>query len=535
MLSSVYGRIEHLLIVVEGNFTEDFLRYYADLVRLFRNKYFTLTIYSSYDLEGIRTFFREQLHDYKRQKEKHGGLESSSNSLKTDKLFFESLQHKLNKITDLVTKADSKEIFKEYQLHTTISKSGLEGFSHKKSLESVESNVLQIVQENVHKTLTKIQNLFSIGDSNIHFLNEKYTASSRPLTFKTTSLPQPSKWVRDAFVVGKENGRSILFESEQIKDQREQNSNRYVADFVAAEYDYCETRSVKNLYFEGGNILAGEHFVLIGRQTLEKNVNTLVAGRTLSKVELNELYECVKASFKKLFNQKHIFWVGTELSGSLIIDRGGFSDDMYQPFVHIDLFLTLGGKTQGEQGNELEMIFVGKFFRKHYFEDTWKKVESDVLRANRALDEIANWFTTRCYPNGDRVFQVKRLPMVLVADYWGNGEKGYDKKSVKTYNNCLVEYYMGSENQVIKKAYLPLFRGIEDETFDKINYLLWEHDVIKAFEEAGFYCSICEQSQVIFIDGHFDSLAYNRGALHCVTQVLKRGAWVESPNRFVVV
>ncbi|MCP3915101.1 MAG: hypothetical protein GY711_06070 [bacterium] len=293
------------------------------------------------------------------------------------------------------------------------------------------------------------------------------------LTLVTTDgQPTPSIWARDvACVLSDASGVSTLLVPRSI----ERAGDHLVAECVAAALGMRLRRS--EFALEGGNVLAGAGFALVGRDVLSSHS---AHGRATRAA----LVERLQAEL----GVPHVLAIGSD--GPIEFPVAAFQGKR-QPIFHIDAYLTLGGTTA--QGREL--VFVG-----------------DVRLAKRVLgepapgpqvsgpfDAVAGWLAAYAGP-GPR-FEVRRLPLDLSIAHDGSGHGAF-----LTYNNSLVEVTPSSQ-----RVYFPSYvdEQAEDAGPSRLNAVAAE-----AFAAAGF--------EPVAVRGPFTRLCWHGGSLRCITNVLER-------------
>ncbi len=295
-----------------------------------------------------------------------------------------------------------------------------------------------------------------------------------------------SEYVQDRFwLLRGAQGEGALLEpyrTLELGKGRGQEKNGMVAEQVASATGFLIRPS--SVYFEGGNLLVGDDYALIGKETWLQN-------QELYGPELDQGTFTTK--MKELLGIRYLVWIGEEGQPKLNIqvDQGRFN---CQPFFHLDLFLTLGGKDS--DGDEL--IFLGKI-RPDQVDGCNEEEEAELVRLNGQLDEVEA--ELRKYGReipGPR-FEVWRLPI------GGKMERGLDGKRRFTpysYNNALVEWFHG-----VRRIFLPSYPGCEKN----------EQEIRETLVGLGF--------KVTFIRNAFDQYARQGASLNCITKVLQRSSY----------
>lgn len=288
-----------------------------------------------------------------------------------------------------------------------------------------------------------------------------------------------TEWAQDGYCCIKKDDRTVLLEPKVFK----RSGDRHVADQVSAAFPDIEVGASK-YYIEGGNILAGDDYILIGKDYLH-----------LNQQETKEDESTLTNEFKKLFGVKHVIWLGLDepVDFSIKVYQG-----MYQPLFHIDMYITLAGKSE----NGKELVFVAD--AKSAKEIIRKKSPDEPFPPNEiieAFNKTASWLAN--YKKDDLEFEVKRIPI----DLWKYKD---GQQKFLTYNNCLVEVFKDN-NEDRKNVYLPRYSSPAPGS---INRCALDEEVAKIFRENGF--------NVSQLEGAYEELCKRGGSLHCITKVLDR-------------
>ncbi len=287
-------------------------------------------------------------------------------------------------------------------------------------------------------------------------------------------------FIQDPFVVMEtDTGATVLLEPITQINPR----NAYVAEQLAAQAGFLVQPTEFKL--EGGNILIGDDFALVGKNTLLMN---LPLGQRMQP-QAPEAW--VRSELARVLGVRYLYGVGMETP----MDLGDFHNTGYgfhqQPFFHLDLFLTLTGKTT--EGNE--GLAVGKIDFDAVHEANVD--DQDKLRQiNVGLDEIATHLK--------RLGRDLQGPRFHIAR-WEMGGKiitsGKSRSFVPySYNNAHIESFAG-----ISRAYLPSYPGLE-----------------KLEQQIATKLKVLNIQHFAFIENDFDFHASRHGSLHCLSKVLKR-------------
>ncbi|PLC16918.1 hypothetical protein BV582_05025 [Bacillus paralicheniformis] len=279
-----------------------------------------------------------------------------------------------------------------------------------------------------------------------------------------------SIWAQDGYCcIKKEDGTTIMLEPLNFT----RYGDNFVADQIAAETDI--ELEVTKYHIEGGNILAGDNYIIIGKDYL--HLNEKVTGENKEKIT---------TELKKIFGVEQIIWLGLEKPIDFPID---VYQGLYQPLFHIDMYITLGGKS--ENGKELIFVADAKIAKEILGE------EMPPTKISDAFDQTAKWLNE--YSKDGLEFEVKRIPI----DLWNVSE---NQGTFLTYNNCLVETFEETKN-----VYVPSYSSVAPGS---INRRKLDEEVAKIFSSNGF--------NVTLLEGAYEELCKRGGSLHCITKDLDR-------------
>ena len=291
---------------------------------------------------------------------------------------------------------------------------------------------------------------------------------------------QHSEFIQDPFVVMEsETGHTILLESiEQVNPE-----NDKVAEQLAAHTGFFIQPTLLKL--EGGNILVGDDFALVGENTFHDNL-TLAQGEDLRNPKA-----WLSKKLKALLGVRYILWIGEKDSLDLT-DFHSTGSHPYQPFFHLDLFLTLTSKTKdGDEG-----IYVGKINPQYIDPKPNPEQLAQIHKIHASLDSIATFLEGSQTKRSGPRFEVHRLEMGGIIKV----KKGRPCFIPYSYNNAHIERYAG-----VTRAYFPRY----DHT------LALEDNIQKSKKAMNI-------ERCTFVPNAFDDYAGNKGSLHCITKVLRR-------------
>lgn len=300
-----------------------------------------------------------------------------------------------------------------------------------------------------------------------------------------TEIPkQQGVFVQDPFVVMEsQHGDTLLLEPYR----GQLPSNAFLAEQFADATGYAllPTRYL----LEGGNILVGDDYVLIGRNLLERNRKKFFPDMDPKAAEL-----IITRDLRRALGMRYLYWIGSEQPlVHPLVDWSG--PEALQPFYHIDFFLTLGGKSK--KGEEIILLAEIDIVS---FDPKLSPAQLHALSAlNTALKAVKDQL--QAYSDGHQGprFLIEEIPMS--GKVTGEGD---DISFVPySYNNAQVEWYHG-----ISRIYLPKFPNREE----------LENRMRENLPGLGF-------TRIAFIEYDFEMFAIRKGGLHCLTNVLRRGQY----------
>jgi hypothetical protein len=333
---------------------------------------------------------------------------------------------------------------------------------------------------------------------------EQAVEAERPDS-KTTIVEAPNYlrytvWAEDPYVVvedvaGDESRRFLVepFTFPRVGDS-------VVADLVAEASDLQSTQSP--LFFQGGNVLIGDDFVLVGVDYLFETLDTFLRYRPVLGMPEDQAgaQDFITDLFRQTFDdERQLFFAGTRLrvpdteTRTVRIDGQEWTEVLYagtghhQPIFHIDMFLSLAGR--GPSGRY--RVLVGS------------PVDADRLldRPSPAhgLNEIFDDVARQLEAQG---FEIVRnpLPLTFVDDPSAKERFWY----FATSNNCLVQI----DEEAGSDVWLPTYgHGAWSElaVTDEANRAIWQ--------ELGFR---------VHQLADFNVFAQNLGSVHCIKKYLAR-------------
>jgi hypothetical protein len=306
-------------------------------------------------------------------------------------------------------------------------------------------------------------------------------------------------WAEDPYVVVEDVGASEpkTFLVEPFAFRR--FGDGVLADLVAEATPLQSTQAP--LYFEGGNVLIGDDFVLIGIDYLLNTRNVFREDQPVRDVPANPraLDKLITDRFRQTFDpDREVHFVGTRLqvpeetTRRIRVDGKRWSEVVYagtgtrQPIFHIDMFISLTGRAESGRYR----VLVGS------------PVAADRILGRRPLPHALDPIFDDVARNLERMgFEVVRnpLPLVFVDDPDEKLRAWY----FATSNNCLVE--IDGER---RSVWLPTYGHApwpELAATDEANREIWE--------QLGF---------TVHSLADFHPFAQNLGSVHCIKKYLSR-------------
>lgn len=289
----------------------------------------------------------------------------------------------------------------------------------------------------------------------------------------------------------------------------------------------------KKLKFDGGNMLVGDDFVLLGGDIKRAN-----KGKNNDDL------------FKKLLfgNKEPIFLEGTPpkpRDRKLYTTSDGIRNEpaiiefrgKEQPIFHIDLFITLGGRLNKDQYqlvigqpvvglsslSKIPIDLAGVIYEQVY------KMEYSISLVIKQLNSLTN-------KNGTSKFKIHRIPLPLTYYSIFDSEKREIRKWYwASYNNCLVE--IDEKPPYTKSVWLPSYakdyRNYQKTNHEKgeITYGNWKKG-LKTYEEEveNFWKNDLGFDNVTLIKADFNMYIRKKGSLACLLNCIEREIkWEDYP------
>ncbi|MDQ4097288.1 MAG: hypothetical protein M3144_05395 [Actinomycetota bacterium] len=305
-----------------------------------------------------------------------------------------------------------------------------------------------------------------------------------------------SVWAEDGYVVvtDADEGRTSFVEPYAFP----RYGDGLIADFVSNATDLGKTQAP--LYFQGGNVLIGDDFFLIGADYPAESL------QYVNSVLRPEPGESPRDLVRRLYSEyldtgRRLLYIGStipvpaEEERTFLLEGEEWRELVYvgnqpgtvQPLFHIDMFITLVGRDEdgryrvlvGDPALAAELL--GETVRPHAMREVYDNVA-------RGMERLG--------------FSVTRNPLPLV--YVDDPRARFRIWYFATSNNALVEIGDDGQNRVLMPTY---GHGVWSslEVIDRRNR--------EIFEGLGF--------EVVPL-GDFHPFAENLGAVHCIKKYLAR-------------
>lgn len=301
-------------------------------------------------------------------------------------------------------------------------------------------------------------------------------------------------WAEDSFELVTENGTADLCLVQPHSHRRTDDGN--IGYRVSEAFGW--KLSKVPLYFEGGNMLVGDDFILLGTDHAVETYrdwsgNLLKAGQSISKT-IAELFQryldkdrilyFVGCSMQLPAQQRRTVTINGEQWTELIFMKNG--GGTVQPIFHIDMFITLAGRNSE---GKYQLLIGDPAMAAGMLHQT-----NNALTTPDAFDEVADTLKRLG-------FEVIRnpLPLVYVDDPGIKVRKWY----FASYNNALVQVKQDNERTV----WLPTYghgHWPELALTDQENKRIWQ--------ELGF---------TVIQLADFHPFAENAGSAHCIKKYIR--------------
>lgn len=356
---------------------------------------------------------------------------------------------------------------------------------------------LGIYEDLLAKLPRRTQLVFLVHASVRPLLDEilvRLALADRSTIIEASDLMQFSVWVEDTCVVTQDDATGAVFLTEPAALVRIEDAR--IADLLVSQTDLRVHRT--DLYFEGGNILIGDDFWLLGADHAQHSLHLGM----VQPAEGEPPLAAIRRSFGAHIDRSRTLYlvastlpVPCQLERPLRLGGEAWTEVLYagnppgtvQPIFHIDMFVTLAGRDR--EGRPIALIgdprAAGEILSEPALPQAMAPIYDDIARALAAegLHVIRN-----------------PLPLIHHDDPEERKRKWYFASS----NNALVQI-----SSTDKKVWLPSYghgAWAQLAATDAANRQIWE--------ELGFQVTM-------LTDCH--ALAYNLGGVHCLKKYVARG------------
>jgi len=328
-------------------------------------------------------------------------------------------------------------------------------------------------------------------------------------------------WSQDVFL-------SIFFEENNqqyihLVEPKNSFRNRSVPQYIVRQLNHLkpfpnlEFRYQKSpIEFEGGNVLKGDGFILIGAYKTN-HLNLKKWGEKYLGENIIFLTSKPISDFKTWTDCKKTH------DGYCNIYKANKKN---QAIFHLDIFITLAGKQNNKQAILIGEPKVGFILHDKMHPSVKKLIQSLIVNTSNAINEMIISLRQQLSDAGI-AFEIYRNPLPLTFyDEIKNGKKTR-YWSWASYNNALVEVFYDNrliEPSLVKNVILPSY-GINSDYSDQIDkhtgepYGTWtelhKYDLQNQWiwETLGF--------KAIILRSDFNSFCRKSGSLHCLTNCIR--------------
>ncbi|MBX0332262.1 hypothetical protein K3G39_03345 [Pontibacter sp. HSC-14F20] len=304
-------------------------------------------------------------------------------------------------------------------------------------------------------------------------------------------------WAEDDYeiVQHKANGRYTLVQPHSHR----RAADDYTGYFLSKSLGLNRVKTP--LYFEGGNLLVGDDFFLMGADYIVDSMLDLKGvllpeDQTLATEELARLFSRYLDHDRKFLTVGSLLYVPHEKEQEFEMDGETWTETFHtknvegtvQPLFHIDMFITLAGRNRAGK----YQVLVG---------DT--RMASELLGENLSYYGMPHVFDDVAALLERQGFEVIRNPLPLT--YVDNPEEKRRDWYYATSNNAVVEIKSATD----KTVWLPTYGHGNWEYLqktDEANKEVWEQLGFKVIQLQDFH-----------------PFAEKSGALHCIKKYLRRG------------
>lgn len=339
--------------------------------------------------------------------------------------------------------------------------------------------------------------------------------------YETPNFDNYSQWVRDPFMISNDSGNlatliePVVFWRNLNAPHKNYKQDRDLADRLVAyapnnENDIQLEHDNSPLLFHGGNTLIGDEFILVGQDIFNLRKKEI---RVLGRKEYTVCE--IKSYFRKWLSPnspKEVITVGARLWNmkkfrspikyeGKIYNANLLPVSKYQPFYHIDLFITPIGRPS--YGAKYQLIMP-------------EIVNASDVHSDLIYTQIIEPWNQQIATIADQLeqYDFEILYMKTPMTYFKNKTDELFW-SVFSYNNCLVEII----GDGIRKIWIPSF-GANQANYEVDNQIVYSKNLAnydkrtKTFLEGHF-------SKVIQL-GNYTPYMLLKGGVHCLTNFLHR-------------
>ena len=396
-----------------------------------------------------------------------------------------------------------------------------------RKMDTVESFIVLYYENEFHLSSDSKADVVPYNFNRIHpikIANNELSVWAQDLFYPIHYVNRETLKRQICLVTGN-NGYSYKEAIKNILEKQLLTDRKYVSPF--AHTILCKD---SQLPFQGGNLLVGDQFILIGiddQQTIPIN-NTYSSWFGVDKKIISI------TTSQNLLPQKNCFYTDDGFKNVLPANPRS-----KQPLVHIDLFITLAGYNK----HKVYTLVIGEPVlseslpssinsQKIEFLNVWIKQMSIAI--NDCIKQLKQDFPIP--------LKVVRNPLVLTyTDYVITAKPLVRNWFWASYNNCLVEVYKNNEtNKFSKRVWLPSFGGNKADytnyvmpydsrqnkaqqakiPIQNIKYGNWKElskfdkKNKKIWKKLGFKVSLLKNNY-LHLNAH-------RGALNCITNCIER-------------
>ncbi len=354
------------------------------------------------------------------------------------------------------------------------------------------SNLILQLPQSCHLFILVAQNHRQTLD---RWLNDA-NASGRSTVVEAPNTMQFTVWAEDAYAAIRDTAGTPPTNTHLVEPATFRRAHdALIADEMARGTALNQYQV--QLYFQGGNILIGDDFWLLG---MDYAINSLEYGYVVPEANETKLEAIERAYGQALDHSKKLILIGSSLTVPaqeeipIVINNEPWIERVYagnapgttQPLFHIDMFVTLLGRNSAGK----QMALVGD-----------PKTAADIIgmplspyMMQPVFDDIAAKLTAIGV-------EVERNPLPLI--YQDEPAKRRRYWYFATSNNALVQTIDGDRHVWLPTYGYGAWPELADT--DAVNYQIWQ-----------------SHGYTVHQLGDFHPFAFNLGAAHCITKYLGR-------------